>query len=160
MSVSSEASGKFSNVLLDLFRNPMAREALGLLCGDRLGDGLSREVFRYGPDENYVIKFEPDASHFQNVAEWQLWDRIQYVEKHNKWFAPCLRISHCGRILIQRYAEPIAAIALPAEVPSYFTDLKKENWGVIKGQPVAVDYGKHLMLERGMTNRMRRADWS
>ena len=59
-----------------------------------------------------------------------------------------------------KYCEPIAAIALPAEVPAFFTDLKPGNWGIYNKHPVALDYGKHMMLERGMTSRMRKADWT
>lgn len=120
---------------------------------------MTREVFRFGPDENFAIKFENGNGHWQNVLEWEVWSRVKYT-KLAKWFAPCHRISHNGRILIQAYAEPLAAIALPAEVPAFFTDMKPSNWGQIKGQPVAVDYGKTLMLERGMTSRMRKADWT
>lgn len=150
---------KYSDPILRNFGGSWPRELLGLVCSDRLGSGMTREVFRFGPDEAYVIKFENESGHFQNVLEWEVWDRIKDT-KLAKWFAPCLRISHCGRILIQRYAEPLAAICLPAEIPAFFTDLKPDNWGHIKGQPVAIDYGKTLMLERGMTSRMRKADWT
>jgi hypothetical protein len=51
-------------------------------------------------------------------------------------------------------------MALPAEVPTFFTDLKLANWGSYKNHPVAVDYGKHLLLERGQSGRMRKADWT
>lgn len=151
----------FSQKLIDTFQTEsgIPYELLALLCDQRLGHGMTREVFRFYPDPTKVIKFELESGHFQNVLEYQLWDHVQHT-KFAKWFAPCRYISHCGRILIQDYAEPLAAIALPAEVPAFFTDLKPSNWGAIKGQPVAVDYGKHLMLERGMNGRMRKADWS
>lgn len=151
----------FSEKIIESFRHDsgIPYELLVLLCDRRLGHGMTREVFQLYTDPTKVIKFELESGHFQNVAEFTLWRSIEHT-KFAKWFAPCHYISHCGRILIQSYAEPLAAIALPAEVPAFFTDLKPSNWGQIKGQPVAVDYGKHLMLERGMTGRMRRADWS
>lgn len=152
----------FSQKLIDTFQTEsgIPYELLALLCDQRLGHGMTREVFRLYTDPSKVIKFELESGHFQNVLEYQVWDHVKDAEKFAKWFAPCHYISHCGRILVQSYAEPLAAIALPAEVPAFFTDLKPSNWGHIKGQPVAVDYGKHLMLERGMTTRMRKADWS
>lgn len=150
---------KFSDDMLDNFSGSWPFELLGFMCGDFIGDGMTRHVYRFAPDDKYVIKFELHDGHFQNVSEWQLWDSVQHT-KHAKWFAPCHGISQCGRILIQRYADPIAAINLPAEVPAFFTDLKPGNWGQIKGQPVAVDYGKHLMLENGMSSRMRKAHWT
>lgn len=151
----------FSKRITQRFRHDsgIPQELLWLLCEDRLGHGMTREVFRLSIDPTKVIKFELESGHFQNVAEFTLWRSVEHT-KLAKWFAPCHHISHCGRILIQSYAEPIAAIALPAEIPAFFTDLKPSNWGHIKGQPVALDYGKHLMLERGMTTRMRKADWS
>lgn len=134
-------------------------ELLALMCEERLGHGMTREVFSLGTDEYKVIKFELQSGHFQNVSEFQLWESVQHTELA-KWFAPCYNISHCGRILIQARCEPLSAIALPAEVPAFFTDLKPSNWGVWDNHPVALDYGKHLMLEKGMTKRMRKADWS
>lgn len=62
--------------------------------------------------------------------------------------------------MLQQYAEPLAAIALPAEVPSFFTDLKASNWGRIGKQPVALDYGRTLLMTKGLSSRMRKADWT
>lgn len=152
--------GFYSQKLKDKFAGDWPMELLNLLCGERLGHGMTREVFQLYTDPNKVIKFELESGHFQNVLEWNIWQSVQYVEFANKWFAPCHYISHCGRILIQSYCEPLATIALPAEVPAYFTDLKPGNWGVLNKQPVCFDYGKNLMLERGMTKRMRKADWT
>jgi hypothetical protein len=149
----------YSDELLDRFRSGTQRELLDFVCGARIGDGMTREVYRYNPSETLVIKIELETSHYQNISEWQVWDHIKDT-KFAKWFAPCHSISECGRFLLMKYAEPIAAIRLPAEVPAFFTDLKPANWGVYNKHPVALDYGKHLMLERGMTSRMRRADWS
>lgn len=155
---------KYSDEILDKFAGSWSRELLGLVCGDRLGEGMTREVFRFGVEtydepEPRVIKFEMNEGHFQNVAEWQVWEAVKET-KFAKWFAPCHRISHCGRILVASYCEPLAAIRLPAEVPAFFTDLKHGNWGWYKGNPVALDYGKHLMLGRGMTSRMQKAQWT
>lgn len=152
----------FSDKIIENFRHNsgLPYELLALLCGERLGHGMTREVFSFYPDdENKVIKFELESGHFQNVCEYQVWDAIQYTELA-KWFAPCYNISHCGRIMIQARCEPIAAIALPAEVPAFFTDLKSSNWGIYNKHPVCFDYGKHLMLEKGMSKRMRKADWT
>ncbi len=149
----------YSTELGERFSSGTQRELLDLVCGDRLGHGMTREVYRYRPCEDLVIKVELDTQHFQNVSEWQAWDAIRHT-KLAKWFAPCHLLSECGRFLIMRYCQPIAAIKLPAEVPAFFTDLKPSNWGVYDNHPVALDYGKHLLLERGMTSRMRKADWS
>lgn len=141
------------------FDGGTARELIEYLCGQRLGHGMSREVFRYALDDRYVIKFELIEHRFQNISEYEAWQTVEHT-KFAKWFAPCHSISGCGRIMLQRYAEPIAAIRLPAEVPAFFTDLKPGNWGVINGHPVALDYGRTLLTTKGLTSRMRKADWS
>lgn len=148
----------YSQELADRFPGGTNRELLDFLCGDRLGEGMTREVFRYRPCEDLVLKVEVFPDHFQNIAEWHTWKAVEET-KLAKWFAPCHAISECGRFLLMRYAEPLAAIKLPAEVPAFFADLKPANWGSYKGHPVALDYGKHMMLEKGMTTRMRKANW-
>lgn len=149
----------FSNALGPSFESGLQRELLEFLCGQRLGAGMSREVFRFNLDDRYVIKFEPIEHRFQNVEEYTVWQTVEHTA-YAKWFAPCKAISGCGRIMLQQYAEPIAAAALPAEVPSFFTDLKSSNWGRIGKQPVALDYGRTLLMTKGLSSRMRKADWS
>lgn len=149
----------FSSVLQDAFVLGMNRELLEFLCGDRLGSGMSREVYRFAVAPQYVLKIETIEHRFQNVEEFRTWQAVEHTA-HAKWFAPCHAISGCGRFLLQHYAEPLAACALPAEVPAFFTDLKPSNWGRIGKQPVALDYGRTLLMGRGLTSRMQRADWT
>jgi hypothetical protein len=149
----------FSNALGPAFESGLSRELLEFICGDRLGAGMSREVFRFALDDRFVIKFEPIEHRFQNVEESVAWQTVEHT-KFAKWFAPVKAISGCGRVMLQRYAEPIAASRLPLEVPAFFTDMKPSNWGMLKGQPVAVDYGRTMLATRGLTSRMRKADWT
>jgi len=149
----------FSDALGPSFKSGLQRELLEFLCGQRLGHGMSREVFRFTPHPGYVIKFESIEHRFQNVEEYRTWQEVEHTP-HAKWFAPCHSISGCGRIMLQHYAEPIAASRLPAEVPAFFTDLKASNWGHINGQPVALDYGRTRLMVTGMTKRLRKADWT
>jgi hypothetical protein len=149
----------FSATLADTFESGLQRELLEFLCGNRLGNGMSREVFEFLPAPHLVIKWEPVEHRFQNVEEFTVWQTVEHT-KYAKWFAPCHAISGCGRIMLQHYAEPLAAINLPAEVPAFFTDLKPSNWGQINGQPVALDYGRTLLMSKGLTSRMHRADWT
>lgn len=149
----------FSEALGPSFESGLQRELLEFLCGQWLGAGMSREVFRFALDDRYVIKFEPIGHHFQNVEEMTTWQTVEHT-RFAKWFAPCKAISECGRIMLQQYAEPLAAVALPAEVPAFFTDLKPGNWGRIGKQPVALDYGRTLLMSRGLSNAMRKAQWT
>jgi len=158
---SMEDSGPFSERLGGHFNGSWGvdREFLEFICGPRLGAGMSREVFRYRIDPKYVIKIELEEFTFQNVAEMETWDNVKFSPLA-KWFAPIKAISGCGRFMLQQYAEPLASIALPAEMPAFFTDFKPGNYGRIGKQVVAVDYGRNLLSQTGLTKRMRKADWS
>lgn len=123
-----------------------------------LGHGVARHVYPYGLDSRMVIKFEQEES-FQNVAEWNVWNHVKHTPLSN-WFAPVEFISPCGRILIQRRTSVFETDKkLPDRIPAFFTDTKIENWGLLKGKAVCHDYGYHLMLEKGMTSRMKKAEW-
>jgi hypothetical protein len=164
--VAEVRNSPYSDLLLDRFGEPWPREVLHFLCDERLGRGMTREVFRFGPDPSLVIKFEMQSGHFQNVAEWHAWHEVSYAPDHAKWFARCHYISHGGLIMLQEYVEPIAPIKLPVEVPAYFADLKASNWGwrsdKTKGSigPVCFDYGKSLLLTKGLTKKMQKALWT
>lgn len=108
------------------------------------------------PPPKYVIPAKRAALPVEDVIELPGVEHTQ----HARWFAPCKAISGCGRIMLQAYAEPLAAIALPAEVPAFFTDLKPSNWGRIGNQPVACDYGRTMLMSRGLTKAMKKADWT
>lgn len=146
-----------SNLLDTTFPHVIARDFAKLMLTEMIGDGSARMVFGYKLDPKYVVKIETPAQSFQNVLEWETWNRIQHT-KHAKWFAPCKDISGCGTVLIQARTFPFTG-KLPKQVPAFFTDLKRANWGKYKGRLVCHDYGFHLLMENGMTSRMRKADW-
>lgn len=137
--------------------NMVAMDLCKMLTGELLGGGASRTVYEWLLIKNAVVKFEIEEW-YQNVIEWETWERVQYTEQA-KWFAPCLDISPCGRVLIQARTKPMAEHKFPDKVPNFFTDLKRDNWGLYKGRPVCHDYGIHLMLENGMSKRLRKAEW-
>ncbi len=140
--------------------NAVALDLFQLLtdCGDLLGSGVARHVYPYGLDARMVIKFEQEHN-FQNTTEWQVWNHVKHTD-FARWFAPVEFISPCGRILIQRRTQAFETDKkLPERIPAFFTDTKIENWGLLKGKPVCHDYGYHLLLEQGMTKRMKKAEW-
>lgn len=94
---------KLSQELAERFIGGTAREFLDFMAGDRLGEGMTREVFRFKPDPSLVLKVEAFPDHFQNIAEWHVWQSVEYT-KFAAWFAPCHSISECGRFLLMRYA--------------------------------------------------------
>jgi hypothetical protein len=106
-----------------------------------------------------VIKFEVGSGDFNNVAEWDIWSNLKDHPKLGKWLAPCIAISPCGSILLQRYAGPLPDNKLPKKVPAFFTDIKSDNWGLINGRPVCRDYGHHRLYTVGPSARLIKANW-
>jgi len=148
-----------SDELEGLFQGTLARDLLNLCTGEFLGCGNGRTVCVFAPDTSLVIKFEHAARSFQNILEWETWERVEECKNIACWFAPCVRISDCGTVLLQKRTEPLPDKLVPRMVPQFFTDLKRANWGLYKHKPVCHDYGKHLLMEVGMTTKLRKADW-
>lgn len=129
--------------------NPrLCYSALEFLLGDYIGKGCSRTVFKYALDPKYVIKIAKSGS-FDNILEYEIWCNIRYTE-HKKYFAPCSWISDDGVIMLQRKTKPI--YTLPETLPSYFSDIKPDNFGMIGKQIVAHDYAFSLDRFIALTN--------
>lgn len=144
---------------IDQFSNSlMPSELWSIVIGTMLGRGISRETYSVRQNDDLVLKFEVVERYYQNTLEWEIWERVSYT-KHAKWFAPCVDISACGRILLMKRTLPAEPSSLPKQVPAFFTDTKAENWGMYKGRPVCHDYGVNLLMEKGMTGRMRKPSW-
>ena len=134
---------------LDIFR---------LLCGDLIGEGASREVFIYQPDYDYVVKIEAQSYSFRNIIEWQVWqDADELGIEISNWLAPCKTISPSGIALIQRRTKP--AKTYPKKIPSWMTDTKRSNFGMLGRRFVAHDYGHNVICNGGMTKRLSKAKW-
>lgn len=137
--------------------NPVIhRDLFHMITGKELGRGIARVVYDSGLMPDCVIKCEEGGKSFQNVLEWEIWDRVQGT-KFEKWFAPCVEISGNGSVLVQRKTTP--ATRFPEKMPAFLTDFKRTNYGIYKGRLVAHDYGMTLLMENGMTTRMCKAKW-
>lgn len=141
----------------------MKRELWSLIVGEQLGAGAARTVYAHALDPRLVVKVEDGRGSFQNVIEWQTWEDVKETD-FAKWFAPCVAISPCGGILVQRRTTP--AQTHPEKIPAFFTDTKLANFGMLiplhgkkGGQFVAHDYGVSLLNQYGLTKRMRKANW-
>lgn len=133
--------------------------AVGLLCGQFLGEGMSRKVFVCGLDSSLVVKVETEAGRFQNVKEWELWQEIQYTSAA-KWLAPCLHLSPDGTILVMARTSPLALADYPDKLPVWLSDRKFANFGKYKGNFVCHDYGCNLAMTHGAArNRMSNVHW-
>jgi hypothetical protein len=131
-------------------------EAAYMLIGQPIGEGCYRKVYQHAMNPKAVVKVEEDAGKFSNVTEWELWREVMDYPKLNRWLAPCLWISPKGMILIQAKTTPCSHNDLPDKVPSFFTDLKRENWGWCEGRLVCHDYG-NILLTAG--SKLKKAKW-
>lgn len=134
-------------------------DAFNLLCGDKIGSVIHREVFRCKLRPDLVVKVEIDEAYrsFANVREQKFWDDWCFVEKVTRWLAPCEYLSPDGRILLQRRTSPVPDdYALPDKVPGFLTDLKRENFGILDGKLVCVDYAAVVV---DASARLKRAVW-
>lgn len=139
---------KSRTVSLDLF---------DILLGKKIGYGSGREVYEHRLDSSLVVKIETSAGSFQNIMESHMWHEVSETP-FAKWFAPVVAISACGTVLVMKKAEPARKDEYPEKIPSFFTDRKYQNFGMIKGKFVCIDYGSTI-LTRGFTKKMEKAKW-
>lgn len=134
----------------------------GFLLGEKLGNGIDREVYVYEPNHDQVIKVETGKGNFQNVIEMLTWGAA--VEQNSpaaKYLAQVFQISVYGCWLrMERTWSPPESYKMPAKMPAFFTDFKMSNFGLTKdGRLVCHDYGTNLAIYKGVTGRMRNAEW-
>jgi len=134
-------------------------DAFNLLCGKLLGEGIHRKVFECKLRPDLVCKVEYDTNYrdFANVKEAQFyWDNEHYKPVAS-WLAPVRFLSPDGRILLQDRADAVGSeYKLPEKVPSFLTDLKRENFGILKGRLVCLDYS---MAINSPSARLKKAQW-
>ena len=129
-----------------------------LLCGDLLSEGCSRIVYECGYDESCVVKISKDIDRLSsdNVLEWEIWQMVKYMNNDvPKWFAPCIKISDNGRILIQKKTKPLTDKQWNdlKELPRFLTDVKRSNFGMYKGHICTHDYA-FTMFRLNIDKRM------
>lgn len=135
------------------------RDLFWTMCDTQIGLGMSRSVWSSEVLPDSVIKVEDSACNFQNVLEWETWQRVKWTD-HAKWFAPCEWISPNGSVLIMKKTTPAPADKYPPKLPVFLSDTKRSNYGMIGKQFVCHDYGTHLMMERGMTKLQSKVTWT
>ncbi len=138
-------------------------DGIRFMCGELLGDGISREVFVYRGNANFVVKVEINTTaRFQNVMEYNFWQDAKGCSEIMKWIAPCVRISPYGNWMIQERTMPVTLAELRKRhkrIPVWLSDSKDTNWGRLpNGKIVCHDYGIHLAVP-SMRAAMKKADW-
>lgn len=143
---------RFGSINYIIERPFIAADLIRSLCGDIIGVGAYRIVYEYGgmtagAETQYVMKFSPDER--ANQLEFNTWEYVHGTEME-KWFAPCLWISPCGHFMVQKRVRPVKeGDKLPSMLPAFFSDVKKSNFGWLKGKLVCHDYqfiGKAVKL--------------
>lgn len=143
--------------------NLILKEISNILIDKPIDSGAYRNVYEvdslFGGDQ-YVLKIE-NGNGFQNIMEWNLWNELNYDKELSKWFAPCLKISEHGKVLIQRKTSPLTEkdIAKFDKIPEYLTDTKKSNYGMIGRQLVCHDYGLINISMIMSKAKMKKPEW-
>ena len=134
-------------------------DAFNMLCGDKLGEGIHRTVFACKLLPDAVVKVEKDYfRYFANVFESKFWSDHSDYEAVAKWLAPVMHMSPDGRILLQRRADPVpASYELPDKMPAFLSDFKRENFGLLEGRLVCLDYA---MTIPNPSTRLKKAYWT
>lgn len=103
-----------------------------------------------------VAKVETGSGSFQNVQEWEFWQAWCETKDVRRWLAPCADISPCGTILLQERTTPIPPGKFPDKMPDFLTDMKRSNYGLLKGKVVCHDYGRVVATA---STTLRKAHW-
>ena len=126
-------------------------ELLGLLLDPENVQGVYRHVYFSQHMTNVVFKLEVHGKMFCNVQEWKTWIEVQDT-KWSGYFAPCIDISGNGNVLIMARTEPLKEFPKDLLLPDFFSDVKVENFGRLKGRIVCHDYGGSKIFEKGLKN--------
>lgn len=140
--------------------NKTFEDAFNLLCGKQLGEGIHRKVFECRIRADLVVKVEqPDEPwrSFANAQEMLFWSNYVHCPEVARWLAPCEYMSPDGRLLLQRKVDHITSkTKLPPSLPTFLTDIKRDNFGLLNGRLVCVDYA---MLVLNPEMRLRKVEW-
>jgi hypothetical protein len=130
------------------------RDMWELMCSDMIGQGCSRKVFLSKLDTSLVVKVEEAGRSFNNIREWELWEDVRHDKNATRWLAPCINISLCGSILIQKKTAVVSKRRYPKKVPKWLvSDSKYQNWGLLDGKVVCHDYAHHLAHRYGSISK-------
>lgn len=135
-----------------------AKGARKFFCGELLNWGATREVFVLKQDSDYVVKIQHKDG-LDNAWEYLIWNEIKYCTTIRHWFAPVIGINMTATVLVQRRAIFPRHREYPKYVPSFFCDLKLQNFGLIDGHLACVDYGCLHVSKIMDDKKLRYAKW-
>lgn len=139
----------------------VSQDLVRSLCGEKLGEGMSREVYVWTPNDKLVLKLETGVGygstcgHFQNVCEWLTW-RALAETKYSGWLAPVVWISESGNALLMHRTKPMREGEEPKSIPMWLNDHKRKNFGLLLGKVVCHDYGTNSLINHGAFGAKKR----
>lgn len=143
--------------------NKICTDLIDLMLGEKIGSGISREVYVLRTNERYVAKLETSkGDYFSNVREWTIWNAAFGIDWARKWLAKPYFISENGRVLImERTTFFNQKKEWPSKLPVWLTDFKPENygWGCESGNFICHDYANDIVIGNGFQNRLRNIKW-
>jgi hypothetical protein len=137
----------------------MHREAFYTLCDELIYTGMSRAVWTSKMLPDCVIKVEERSRMFQNIVEWETWQRVKDTPL-SRWFAECKFISPGGSVLVMERTRPASDREYPQKMPAFLNDFKRRNFGMVGKHLVCHDYGITDLISHGASKRMVNAKWS
>ena len=152
---------KSLNSIVKLLKGKTVAQVKKQLCGELLGSGVYRDVYVFKQSPQHVIKIERDMStaNFTNVTEWRNYIDLREWKSFSKYLAPCEAISQTGQILVQQRIRHGQKNEYPKQIPAYFTDIKRSNYGWIGTQFVCCDYPMLLSVTKSK-NPQKKVNWN
>ena len=87
--------------------------------------------------------------------EMRFWDNASDAVK--KWLAPCEYLSPDGLLLLQRRVDPVpSSFEMPEKMPGFMMDFKRNNFGILNGALVCVDYAMTIS-DHGL--KLKKVGW-
>ena len=133
-------------------------ELFKLLVDKKIGTGVYRTVYSLKFSDTKVIKVANDEQgEVENAREAVLWEDLkQYYPKISKWFAQVYMYSNTGKYLIQEKVIFPDKKKYPKKLPSFFSDTKYSNFGLLNGRWVCVDFGCFNIRH---SDRLKKVNW-
>lgn len=150
---------RFKEIAFVSERPFMTMDLLRFCFGNKIGEGAYRAVYDFDFKKGTVIKVATDER--ANIIEWNIWQACKSVPAYRKWLAPCIDISPCGHYLIQKKIKPVRpSDKLPKQLPTFFDDIKRNNWGWLAGKLVCHDYQfLERIIDISFNAGNRKAEW-
>lgn len=123
------------------------------MAGRELGRGDYRTAYLFRPNTNLVLKHEHNPARC-NAMEQEFYSAALGTGAE-KWLAPVIDISNCGRWLLMARTTPVTH--WPERIPVWMNDMNRANYGMFEDRFVCHDYGSAPFFVPAL--KMKKAVW-